>query len=352
MSSDSINQSINKEEEFINTDSRENKELQTTNEQEKTDSTKLIAVIKALIANIGIALVKLVCFFFSSSSAMLAEAIHSGVDSFNSICLLVGIKRGSRPADNAHPFGYGLEANVWAMFASILMLGGTFIAIFHGFEKLVTQKETAELLLHYNVIAIALICSILFESWAVASATKAVLHEICIEEKNPIKSFFISIKNISKVKSPTTKFVWYEDTAALSGVIIAFIALTLSKFVMPEKLAYIPDAIASIIIGVILFVLAIYLLKNNVNSLTVQSAEPDVEEKIRKVASTIHDITDVVELKSASINGIHSLSVFEIGRHNKKAPIKISEANPSKITFAGVILKNCLIFEFEFIPTY
>ena len=260
-----------------------------------------MAVIKALIANLGIALVKLICFFFSSSSAMLAEAIHSGVDSFNSICLLVGIKRGSKPADNAHPFGYGLEANIWAMFASILMLGGTFVALYHGFEKLITGHSAQDLLTHYNAIAIALICSIMFEAWAVVSASKAVLHEVGIEEKNPVKEFFRSIKYIGHVKSPTTKFVWYEDTAAFTGVVIAFIALTLAKFVMPEKIAYVPDAVASIIIGFILFFLAIYLLKNNVSDLTVQSAEPDVEEKIRQVASTIHGITEVVELKTIDL---------------------------------------------------
>ncbi len=270
-------------------------------EQNKTDHLKVIAVIKALIANLGIALVKLICFFFSSSSAMLAEAIHSGVDSFNSICLLVGIKRGSRPADNAHPFGYGLEANVWAMFASILMLGGTFIAIYHGFDKLFNVHDHSELLNNYNYIAIALILSILFEMWAVASASKAVLHEMEIEEKNILKEFFLSVKYIHQVKSPTTKFVWYEDTAALTGVVVAFVALSISKFVMPKDLAYIPDGIASIIIGIILFVLAIYLLKNNVNSLTVQSAEPGVEEKIREVAATIHGITGVVELKTIDL---------------------------------------------------
>ena len=90
--------------------------------KEGVDNTKLKAVIRAFIANIGIAAVKFICFFFSKSSAMLAEAIHSSVDSFNSICLMVGIQRGARPADNNHPFGYGLEANVWAMFASLLMV--------------------------------------------------------------------------------------------------------------------------------------------------------------------------------------------------------------------------------------
>ena len=269
--------------------------------QEKAENTKFMAVIRALIANIGIALVKLICFFFSSSSAMLAEAIHSGVDSFNSICLLVGIKRGSRPADNAHPFGYGLEANVWAMFASILMLGGAAVAFYHGVEKMTHAGGSGDLLLHYNYIAIALICSIMFEAWAVSSASKAVLNEMGIEDKNPFREFFRSIKYIGKIKSPTTKFVWYEDTAAFTGVIVAFIALTLAKFVMPQDLAYIPDAIASIIIALILLFLAIYLLKNNVNSLTVQSAEPDVEDKIKEVAHTIHGITDVLELKTIDL---------------------------------------------------
>ena len=301
MSSDSNNLEVKNNEDINdNQDTKVSVTIEKVN-QEKADNSKLIAVIKALIANLGIALVKLICFFFSSSSAMLAEAIHSGVDSFNSICLLVGIKRGSKPADNAHPFGYGLEANIWAMFASILMLGGTFVAIYHGFEKLLTKHSAQDLLVHYNAIAIALICSIMFEAWAVISASKAVLHEAGIEEKNPVKEFFRSIKYIGHVKSPTTKFVWYEDTAALTGVVIAFIALTLAKFVMPEKIAYIPDAVASIIIGIILFFLAIYLLKNNVSSLTVQSAEPDVEEKIRQVASTIHGITEVVELKTIDL---------------------------------------------------
>ena len=95
-----------------NTEIIDNKKIsvsieKNTDEQED-EKTRISAVIRAFIANIGIAAVKFICFLFSSSSAMLSEAIHSGVDSFNSICLMVGIKRGSRPADNEHPFGYGL----------------------------------------------------------------------------------------------------------------------------------------------------------------------------------------------------------------------------------------------------
>ncbi len=281
-----------------------NQETEITEEnitKEEEQKSRIHAVIRALIANLGIAGVKLICFLFSKSSAMLSEAIHSGVDSFNSICLLVGIKRGSRPADNAHPFGYGLEANVWAMFASILMLGGTFIAFYSGFDKLFNEHDHSDLLNNYFYIAIALVCSILFEAWAVVSASRAVLHEVQIEEKNPFLCFFRSLKYIRNTKSPTTRFVWYEDVSALTGVVVAFVALTLAKFVMPVELAYVPDGIASIIIGFILLILAMYLLRHNVNSLTVQSAEPKVEETIREVAQNIHGITDVVELKTIDL---------------------------------------------------
>ena len=269
--------------------------------KEGVDNTKLKAVIRAFIANIGIAAVKFICFFFSKSSAMLAEAIHSSVDSFNSICLMVGIQRGARPADNNHPFGYGLEANVWAMFASLLMLIGTFVAIFHGFDKLINQHDISELLKNYNYIAITLFISLLFEGWAVMSAANAVLAEAQICPKNRFMTFFTSLKYIRKIQSPTTKFVWYEDTFAFLGVLIAFCSLTIAKYLVSAKYAYIPDAVASIIIGALLLFLAIYLIKNNVNSLTVQSAQPKVEEIIRNTAASIHGITQVLELKTMDL---------------------------------------------------
>lgn len=260
----------------------------------------LLAVVRAFIANVGIASVKLICWFFSGSSALLSEAAHSFVDSFNSICLLIGLKRGARPADDAHPFGYGLEANIWALFACILMLAGTAIAIGSGVDKIIgTSHNVNDLLGNYHIIALTLTISVLFEMWAVNSAMNAVLVEanIC-HSGNKIKDFLTSIKYVRKITSPTTKFVWYEDVAALSGVIIAFVALSISKFILPTDLAFWPDAIASILIGCILFCLAIYLLKNNVNLLTGQSAEPQTEEVIREIADNLHGIACVHELKT------------------------------------------------------
>ena len=258
-----------------------------------------IAVWKAFIANIGIATIKLICWHFSKSSAMLSEAIHSGVDGFNSLCLIVGLKKSVKPADKLHPYGYGLEANIWALFACILMLAGTAVSLYSGFDKIFHKHdEVLQLLNHYNLIAVTLILSILFEIWAVISASKAVLKESEVTSTGILDTFIKSFAYIKKVKSPTTRFVWYEDTAALLGVIIAFIALTISKFGLPVEQAFIPDAIASIMIGLILLSLAIYLLRHNVYHLTGAGAGPQTEILIKQIATKTHGVSLLHDLKT------------------------------------------------------
>ncbi len=257
------------------------------------------AVWRALFANLAIVAIKLISWFFSKSSAMLAEAIHSAGDAFNSLCLIIGLKRCKRPADRFHPFGYGLEANVWALFASAFLLIGTSIALYSGGEKLFYHtNHSQELLDHYPLIVVTLIASIAFEIWAVINASRAVVYEAEIEANGNIDAFLKSISLIGKIKSPTTKFVWFEETAALTGVIIALVALTISKFFVAPLYAHIPDAIASILIGFILLGLAVYLLRYNVNFLTGTAAKPDVEEKIKKIADTTTGISKVIGLKT------------------------------------------------------
>lgn len=272
-----------------------------------------VAVWKALFANLGIASIKLICWMFSRSSAMLSESIHSAADAFNSVCLLVGLKRCSRPADRFHPFGYGLEANIWALFACILMLVGTTVSLYSGWDRLFNHHEHVfELLDHYNLIAITLIGSILFEIWAVASASHAVLDEMNIKAKNGFEAFIRSFKYINHIKSPTTKFVWYEDTVALTGVIIAFVAISISKFGVAPELAYIPDAIASIIIGLMLLALALYLLTHNVNFLTGAAAKPQVEKLIKDIASNVNGISQVHDLKTMDMGSSGLIVNMEI----------------------------------------
>ena len=267
---------------------------------DKDIHAKTMAVVRAFVANAGIALIKLFCFFITKSSAMLSESIHSGVDGFNSLCLLVGIKRGSRPADTNHQFGYGLETNIWTLFACLIMFSATTVATIHGIQVLIKGElnDAQAIYAHYPIVALSLVASILFEMWAVKSASEAVLLEAKEKiSKNGFVSFFKSLKYIKKTKTPTTKFVWFEDVIAFTGALIALVAVSIVINV-PKEYAHYPDAIASLLIGMMLLSLAIILLINNVNFLTGQAAEPQVEEIIRDVANNIHGIGEVHELKT------------------------------------------------------
>ena len=276
--------------------------VEAESEKKQAINLKFRAVVRAFLANIFITLIKLASWYFTKSSAMFAEAVHSGVDSFNSICLMVGLKRGSRPADGVHPFGHGLETNVWTIVACILMFFGAAVSLLSAYNKIfVNTHGVDELLNHYGVLAIILIASICFESWAVNSAVNAVIDEANVKHVNPFVDFIKSIKYVHKINTPTTKYVWYEDVVALTGVIVAFIAVSISKYLLPESLAHIPDGIASGIIALMLLFLAGYMLKNNVNLLTGLSAEPQVEEVIKQIAENLHCVSCVKELKTMNM---------------------------------------------------
>lgn len=271
--------------------------------KEKSNHLKFSAVIRAFLANISIALIKLISWYFTKSAAMFAEAVHSSVDSFNSICLMIGLKRGSRPADGVHPFGHGLETNIWTIIACILMFLGSAVSLLSAYNKLFHNdyEEIMIMINNYEILAIILVASILFESWAVNSAVNAVLDESKVKHINPVIDFFKSMKYVHKINTPTTKFVWYEDVVALTGVVVAFIAVSISKFVLPQGLAHIPDGIASGFIALMLLFLAGYMLKNNVNLLTGLSAEPQVEEVIKQIAENLHCVSCVKELKTMNM---------------------------------------------------
>ena len=276
--------------------------VEAESEKKQAINLKFRAVVRAFLANIFITLIKLASWYFTKSSAMFAEAVHSGVDSFNSICLMVGLKRGSRPADGVHPFGHGLETNVWTIVACILMFFGAAVSLLSAYNKIfINTHGVDELLNHYGVLAIILIASICFESWAVNSAVNAVIDEANVKHVNPFVDFIKSIKYVHKINTPTTKYVWYEDVVALTGVIVAFIAVSISKYLLPESLAHIPDGIASGIIALMLLFLAGYMLKNNVNLLTGLSAEPHVEEVIKQIAENLHCVSCVKELKTMNM---------------------------------------------------
>ena len=227
-----------------------------------------IAIYGAIGANLLIAISKFIASFFTGSSAMLAEGIHSLVDTGNGFLLLLGIKRSKQKPDKLHPFGYGKEVYFWSFVVSILIfaLGGGF-AIYEGIHALQDPHMIEDPTWNYGVLGAA----ILFEGTALYLALKTF-------NKSRSRSQNI-IKSIINSKDAATFAVIIEDTAAVVGLGVALLGVFLSQLLQNPYL----DGAASIVIGVILLIVASFLAKESKGLLLGESALPEVTQRVEKI---------------------------------------------------------------------
>lgn len=195
-----------------------------------------IAIYGAIAANSAIAVSKFVAAFFTGSSAMLSEGIHSLVDTGNGVLLLVGIRLSKKPPDQAHPFGYGNEIFFWSFIVAILIfaLGGG-IAIYEGVQHLLHPRQLANVQWNYLVLILAMI----FEG----AALRVALREFKTTRRN--RPFFQALR---ESKDSTTIAVVVEDSAALIGLLIALLSVLLGQL---TGWVYF-DGIGSVLIGLLL----------------------------------------------------------------------------------------------------
>lgn len=227
-----------------------------------------IAIYGAIVANSLIAISKFVASFFTGSSAMLAEGIHSLVDTGNGLLLLLGIKRSKQEPDALHPFGYGKEVYFWSFVVSILIfsLGGGF-AIYEGIHALQDPHVVEDPTWNYVVLCAALV----FEGAALYVALKAF-------NKSRMKSQNL-IRSIIRSKDAATFAVIIEDTAAVMGLSIALLGVFLSQQLNNPYL----DGAASVLIGILLLAVATFLAKESKGLLLGESAHPEVVMAIEKI---------------------------------------------------------------------
>jgi cation diffusion facilitator family transporter len=262
----------------------------------------LQAVLVAMVFNFLIAASKLgVAIWVTRSAALFSEGLHSAADAFNSMTLLFGIIQGKKPPDRTHPYGYGLETNFWALIASVVLFGSSILALWMGWQRLSHPEP-----LHDVGWAIALLAlSAVFEVGAVAAAAKAVVYEVGLAQSN-LKGwslFATAWQNIGRVQSPTTRFVFFEDIVALLGALIAGGALLLGVIAvnlqwLPQHYASVPDAVASLVIGVMLLGLSFNLFAYNRNFLTGAAASEGTEIDIERLVLETNGITRMVELRT------------------------------------------------------
>jgi cation diffusion facilitator family transporter len=214
-----------------------------------------IAIYGAIAANSAIAVSKFVAAFFTGSSAMLSEGIHSLVDTGNGILLLFGIKLSKSPPDEKHPFGYGNEIFFWSFVVAILIfaLGGG-IAIYEGVQHIIHPRQLTNV--HWNYVV--LILAMVFEG----AALRVALKQFNASRRN--KPF---LRALQDSKDSSTVAVVVEDSAALLGLIIALLSVFLGHV---SGWPYF-DGIGSVLIGVLLVSVSFFF------------AAPEDIEQIQKI---------------------------------------------------------------------
>ncbi|MDH5528091.1 MAG: cation diffusion facilitator family transporter [Nitrospirota bacterium] len=225
-------------------------------------------VLAALAGNLLIAISKFGAAAHTGSSAMLSESIHSLVDTGNQWLLLYGMRRAKQPPDATHPFGYGMEVYFWTFVVSILVFAlGAGISIYEGIDRITHPHPVGDPTINYVVLGVAM----LFEAtaWWVA-----------YREFNRSRGTLSLLAAVRRSKDPTVFTVLFEDSAAMLGLLVAFLAVwTAHNFDMP-----ILDGIASVLIGLILAVTAAVLAYESKGLLIGEAAHPEEVEMIRKLA--------------------------------------------------------------------
>src|SRR5262244_3239353 len=225
-------------------------------------SESLTTVLVAFGANVLIAVAKSVAAAVTGSASLVAEAAHSWADAGNEIFLLIANRRSRRPPDAAHPLGYGREAYVWSLFAALgLFVAGAAVSVTHGVQELIHPQPAERFAVGYVVLAVSFVLEAI-------SCRQSVL-----QAKREAESLDRDlIEHVLATSDPTLRAVFAEDSAALIGLLIAAAGLAAHQLTGSP----VPDAIGSILVGVLLAVVAVILINRNRRYLVGEEADPRV----------------------------------------------------------------------------
>ena len=282
-------------------------------------------VLTALAGNVAIAVMKLVAWAFTRSSAMLTEAIHSLVDSGDQILLLIGQKRGAKPPDASHPLGYGMETYFWSFIVAlqVFSLGGA-VSIYEGIAKLRHPTPIEKPWISFLVLGL----SALFEGASFMAAYR--------EYKRMIHGRRVRLFRFLQLsKDPNVFATLLEDGAAMTGLVIAAVGVSLSAL-LGWRWA---DGAASILIGLLLVGVALFLVNETRSLIAGEAAAEPVIAQVRAVIDADDRVMDLDEVLSlhlgpqailfvASVRFRDDLSGEEIQRAARELTAAILTADP------------------------
>lgn len=245
----------------------------------KQDGGSFLTVLVALIANLGVAIAKSVAAMLTASASMTAEAAHSWADTGNEVFLLIAERRSRKAADAAHPLGFGRDTYVWSLFAAVgLFTVGAVVSIQHGISELAAEEPVEDPLIAYLVLAVSFVLEAIsfLRSIQQTRRTAAALEEDVLE-------------HVLRTSDPTVRAVFFEDAAALVGLLIAAGGILLHQLTGSA----VWDAVGSIAVGVLLGVVAVVLIQLNRNFLVGQVPPQRTTSAVLRMLLEHSEVTSV-----------------------------------------------------------
>jgi cation diffusion facilitator family transporter len=243
------------------------------------------AILAAFLANMGIATAKFIGFLITGSSSMLAEAIHSVADSSNQGLLFLGGRQAQREATPLHPFGYGRVRYFWAFVVSVVLftLGGLF-AIYEGYHKISDPDDLTSPAVALGILGVAIV----MEAFALRTA---------IGHARPFRGERGWWQYIRESRSPELPVLLVEDSAALIGLILAVVGVTLT--VITDEAVF--DGLGTLAIGVVLIGVAIFLAREMKSALIGESAPPATIRRIEAQLTRVEEVRRVIHMVTQHI---------------------------------------------------
>lgn len=259
-----------------------------------SDSTS--SIYAAIASNLAIAVTKFIAASFTGSAAMLSEAIHSLVDTGNGGLILLGVRKSRKPPDSDHPFGHGHELYFWTLVVGVLIFAvGGGISTYEGILHMAHPVMPKNPAWSYAVLGVATV----FEGTSWMFGWKAFSAE------RGRRGVF---QAIHETKDPTSFTVLLEDSAALLGLVFAFLGIFLgTQFGLPYL-----DGLASVIIGLLLCGVAILMVYESKGLLIGESLEPEALESIRKLVEADPGVESVGHLHSMYLGADEVLLTIEL----------------------------------------
>jgi cation diffusion facilitator family transporter len=258
------------------------------------------AVIAALAVNVGIAVTKFIAFLVTGSSSMLAESVHSVADSFNEMLLLVGRGRSTRTATEEHPFGYGRESFFYGFIVAVLLFTiGAVFSVYDGVHKIMHPEQVHDSVVAFVVLAVCVV----LESLSLRTALQEV------NKIRRVRTFAGVARFVRRTKIPELVVVLLEDSAAVLGLVFAFLGVLLS--VLTGSGVW--DGAGSVAIGVLLAGAAAVVAVETKSLLIGESATGETNGRIVQALESGPEGFRVIHLRTVHLGPESILVAAKIG---------------------------------------